>query len=57
MKKKEAESFARKKKIQAIDIEQLRANKYGDKQSNLCNVLDEFLKHKKVMLDNYDRMY
>ena len=45
MKKKEAETFAKKKMIRSIDIKQLHAEKYCDKKSNLCNVLDEYLNH------------
>lgn len=46
MKKKEAEAFTRKKKIEEITINQLLSNCYCDKRSNLCLVLDKYLARK-----------
>jgi hypothetical protein len=42
-KKKEAESFLRKKKIKDVRINNLKVARYQNGKSNLCAVLDEYL--------------
>lgn len=43
LKKKSAESFAAKGKIQQIDKKNLKAEPYLIKRSNLCSILDKYL--------------
>ena len=43
LKKKEAESFSRKNLIANVSLENLKCNRFQDKKSNLCIVLDKYL--------------
>ena len=43
LKKKEAESFAKKCLITGIGVQTLRCNRFQDRKSNLCCVLDKYL--------------
>ena len=42
-KKKEAETFLKKKKIKDVRIDNLRVSRYQNGKSNLCAVLDDYL--------------